>query len=79
MLKNYEKLGLTYGATNDEIKKAYKKLAREYHPDKGGDPEKFKEISQAYSELTSTDPMQEFPELYFQDLILHFQQLYSLK
>ena len=38
----YDVLGLTAASTPDDVKKAYRKLAREHHPDKGGDPEKFK-------------------------------------
>ncbi len=55
MSKNlYSVLGLTRGADTDDIRKAYKTLAREHHPDKGGDPEKFKELSQAH-EILSDD------------------------
>jgi DnaJ family protein A protein 2 len=55
MSKNlYSVLGVTKGADTDEIRKAYKALAREHHPDKGGDPEKFKELSQAH-EILSDD------------------------
>lgn len=43
----YKTLGVPKTATEEEIKKAYKKLALKNHPDKGGDPEKFKEISAA--------------------------------
>lgn len=45
--KLYEVLGVPKTADEAEIKKAYKKLALKNHPDKGGDPEKFKEISAA--------------------------------
>ena len=48
----YEVLGVTKGATQDEIKKAYRTLAKEHHPDKGGDDAKFKEISEAYEVLS---------------------------
>jgi DnaJ-class molecular chaperone len=48
----YDALGLPRGASKDEIKKAYRKLAVQHHPDKGGDTEKFKEISNAYSILS---------------------------
>ncbi|MCR5035584.1 MAG: molecular chaperone DnaJ [Clostridia bacterium] len=56
----YEVLGLQKGATDDEIKKAFRKLAMKYHPDKNpGDKEaeeKFKEINEAYAVLS--DPEQ---------------------
>lgn len=50
MDKNYYQiLGIDRGAPKDEIKKAYRKLAQQYHPDKsGGDEKRFKEINEAY-------------------------------
>lgn len=42
-------------ATEDVIKKAYKKLAMKHHPDRGGDPEHFKKISEAYSILSDPE------------------------
>lgn len=50
----YEILGISKGASSDEIKKAYRKLAIKYHPDKpSGDEERFKEVSDAYDKLTN--------------------------
>ena len=54
-MKNYYKiLGVKNSANKQEIKRAYRKLAIKYHPDKGGSDEKFKEISEAY-EILSND------------------------
>ena len=56
MGKDYYKiLGLSKGASDDDIKKAYRKLALKYHPDKNKDPsaeEKFKEVAEAYEILS---------------------------
>jgi len=53
--KLYEVLGVTKEASSNEIKKTYFKLAKEHHPDKGGDPEKFKEIQAAYEVLSNPE------------------------
>lgn len=57
----YEILGITKGASKEEIKKAFHKLAHKYHPDKGsGDAEKFKEVSEAYSILSDDKKRAEY-------------------
>lgn len=52
MANAYEILGVPRGASDDEIKRAYRKLAAKHHPDKGGDTAKFQEIQQAYETLS---------------------------
>ena len=54
----YEVLGVPHGATDEEIKKAYRKLSRQYHPDSNVNSahpeiaeEKFKEVQQAYTQI----------------------------
>lgn len=50
----YQVLGVTKNATQEEIKKAYRKLAHKYHPDKpGGNEGKFKELNEAYQILSN--------------------------
>ncbi len=62
----YKTLGVTKGASADDIKKAYRKLARKYHPDANeGDPKaeaRFKEISEAYTVLSDEGRRKEYDE-----------------
>jgi curved DNA-binding protein len=49
----YKVLGLTRGASDDEVKQAYRKLAMKHHPDRGGDENEFKKIKEAYEAISS--------------------------
>lgn len=61
MADYYELLGVSKGASDDEIKKAYRKLAHKYHPDKkGGDEAKFKEINEAYQVLSDKTKREQY-------------------
>ena len=51
----YKILGVSKNASQEEIRKAYRRLAHQYHPDKGGDEQKFKEINEAYQVLSDVD------------------------
>ncbi len=58
----YDILGVSKTASQDEIKKAYRKLAMKHHPDKGGDEHKFKEISVAYDTLSDAQKRAEYDQ-----------------
>ena len=61
----YETLGISEGASADEIKKAYRKLARKYHPDINKDPEaqdRFKEINAAYEVLSDAEKKAQYDQ-----------------
>ena len=59
MANAYETLGVPKGASEDEIKKAYRRLASANHPDKGGDTGKFQEIQSAYETLADPQKRQQ--------------------
>jgi curved DNA-binding protein len=77
----YKTLGVNKESTESDIKKAYRKLAKEYHPDKSsGNEERFKEIADAYETLgdpknkaiydqRSTNPFSNFNEDFFQEFV----------
>src|SRR5208283_5454305 len=63
----YETLGVPRTASADELKKSFRKLARQYHPDVARDKkkaeEKFKEINEAYEVLSDPDKRKKYDEL----------------
>jgi len=77
----YELLGVSKTATPEEIKKAYRKLALQYHPDRNqGDKEseeKFKEISHAYEIISDPQKRSHYDQFGFDDLQRGYQQNYS--
>src|SRR6185369_13528541 len=62
MAKNYyDILGVSKSSSADDIKKAYRKKAHEFHPDKGnGNAEKFKEVNEAYQVLGNSEKKQQY-------------------
>ena len=59
-MDHYSTLGVAKNASPDEIKKAYRKLASQHHPDKGGDKAKFQDIQAAYDTLSDTNKRQQY-------------------
>ena len=70
----YKVLGVSEDANKDQLKKAYRKLAAQHHPDKGGDEDKFKEVNEAYSILSDNQKslqyhaMKNGPQMNMEDL-----------
>jgi molecular chaperone DnaJ len=56
----YSTLGLDKRASKEDIKKAFRKLAQKYHPDRGGDEAKFKEVTEAYAILSDDKKRREY-------------------
>jgi curved DNA-binding protein len=59
-MDHYQTLGVAKNATPDEIKKAYRKLASQNHPDKGGDTATFQRIEEAYRTLSDSEKRQQY-------------------
>jgi molecular chaperone DnaJ len=58
----YDTLGVKKDASADEIKKAFRRLARKHHPDAGGEEEKFKEINEAYEVLSDSEKRSQYDQ-----------------
>jgi molecular chaperone DnaJ len=82
----YETLGLSKSATSAEIKKAYRKMAIKYHPDKNPDnkaaEEKFKKAAEAYEILSNSDKKAKYDQFghqAFQDKGLSKEVIYEFE
>jgi len=66
-MKNYyDVLGVSEDASNEQIKKAFKEIAKKEHPDRGGDEAKFKEANEAY------DTLKDSQKSHFNDSMVNF-------
>ena len=59
----YDVLGVKRDASKSDIQRAFRKLAAKYHPDRGGDETKFKEVSEAYNTLSDKKKRQEYDQM----------------
>ena len=59
-MTHYETLGVNEQSSSDEIKKAFRKLASQHHPDKGGDTSRYQEIQKAYDTLSDDNKRQQY-------------------
>jgi len=58
----YEVLGIQKDLSDADIKQSYRRLAMKHHPDKGGDPEEFKKIAEAYEILSNAERRQQYDD-----------------
>jgi DnaJ-class molecular chaperone len=58
----YDIIGVSRTASAEEIKRAFRKKAHSLHPDKGGDPEKFKELNEAYQTLSDSEKRKRYDQ-----------------
>lgn len=77
----YNILGVAKNASQDEIKKAYRKLAAKHHPDRGGDTAKFQQIEEAYRTLSDPQKKSEYdnpqPEFRFHTGMGGFEDIFN--
>lgn len=80
-MKDYYKiLGVSENASPEEIREAFYRLAHKYHPDKGGDPEKFKEVNEAYQVLSDREKRAQYDQrrrFGFEGEVPHFEWVWK--
>ena len=70
-MDHYFVLGIDKKSTQEEIKKAYRSLAKKYHPDKGGNSEKFQEIAASYEILKNSNLRSEYDGVLNSNILRH--------
>ena len=82
MKDHYATLGVGRGATIDEIKRAYRRLASQHHPDKGGTKDRFQEIEEAYRVLSDPMTRQEYddprPQAHFSSAGFNIDEIFTM-
>jgi len=82
MKDHYATLGVGRNATADEIKRAYRRLASQHHPDKGGSKDRFQEIEEAYRVLSDPATRQEYdnprPQAHFSSGGFNLDEIFNM-
>jgi curved DNA-binding protein len=80
MTDHYQTLGVEHTASAEDIKRAYRRLASQHHPDRGGDTARFQEIQAAYDVLGDQDKRQQYdnPALQFNNAAFDFNNIFNM-
>lgn len=83
MRDHYQTLGVARDADAEEIKRAFRKLASQHHPDKGGDKSRFQEIQEAYSVLGDAESRRQYDnppmsQIHFKSGTFDFDQIFGM-